>query len=156
MLKSHQQIWKMFWGNLNTPESYPTDWYSALTNQSAHWAWAAAAVCAICAAYVLYFQEMPPRWELWLIVVFSYSFIIEYLRQGWRKHDSFNDTYFIALGAGGPLISLYEVRIHPQVDLGLTYNGWGFAAWAIVVVISFAAHVIPRIIRKIKEDENKQ
>ncbi len=144
----------MFWGDLNTPESYATDWYNALTNQSSHFGWAALIVCFICALWGLYYGEMPYKWTLWLTVVFSYSFFVEYVKQGWKRLDSPNDTYFIALGAAGPLVSLYEARFNPEIVLMMTYDGWGFIIWASVVIVSFAAHVVPRIIRKIKT-ENK-
>ena len=144
-------VWRMFWGDLNTPESYPDDWYMALTNQSSHWGWSAAAICAICVGWALVFGGMPYRVPLWFVVVALYAFWVEYLRQGWRKHDSFNDIYFVALGAAAPLVSLQEVTYRPEIRLALVEDGWGFVVWMAVVLVSFAAHVVPRIVRKLRQ-----
>jgi hypothetical protein len=149
-----RQIWQRFWGELNTPEGYRADWYPALTNQTSHAKWAAVAVCVICAIWALHYGEMPYRWPLWIIVTGLYAFLVEYLRQGWRRRDSFNDTYFIGLGAAAPLVSLHEVAYRPEIRLEFVGGGLGFLTWLAVAILSFAAHVVPRIVRQIKEGKS--
>jgi hypothetical protein len=147
------QIWRMFWGELNAPESYPLDWYRALTNQVSHKAVAAIVSAAVCVIYALYWKEMPYRVPVWFALVISYAFWVEYLRQGWRRHDSFNDTYFVGLGLAAPLVSLHEVAYEPEIRLELVGDGMGFIAWLAVASVSLAAHVIPRLVRKWRSEQ---
>jgi hypothetical protein len=149
-----RQIWQRFWGDLNTPEAFPRDWYKALTNQSGHWAWAAAVVCAICGVWALHHGEMPYRLPLWVCVVVVYGVVIEYLRQGWRRRDTINDIYFVALGAAGPLMSLKEATYRPEVWLGLVGGGLGVLMWLGVTVVSLAVYIYPRIAREITEGKS--
>jgi hypothetical protein len=95
---------------------------------------------------------MPDRLTLWIAVATSYAVFIEWKKQGWQKVGSIPDTYFVALGAAGPLVSLYEVSYYPNIELNLVWGGWGFLLWMMLTIISFILHITPRIIRKLKED----
>lgn len=139
-------IWRMFWGDLNTPDSFHDDPYQAGLNQLGHIALGAAAVCAACLLYALLMDEMPHKALTWLLVTGGYALIIECLRQGWAGADSVVDSVFFGMGAAIPLISLSEVAIRPHIKLvpneieGLVSIG--------AAVVALAVYVYPRARRK--------
>jgi len=144
-------IWRAFWNDLNTPDKFYSDPVGGGGNQGTHVAMAACVVVVVCVIWAVRYGEMPYRWVLWFAVVGFYAFVIEYLRQGWRRWDTINDTYFWGLGAAGPLVSLYEVTFRPEIKLG--FNVFGCAAWLAVLIVSMALYVWPRAKRAYGGDE---
>jgi hypothetical protein len=138
-------IWRAVWEDLNTPDQYYADPVGGAGNQGTHVLMAGCIVVAICVIWAVFYREMPYRWPLWFAVVGFYAFVIEYLRQGWRRWDTINDTYFFGLGAAGPLVSLYEVTYRPEIKLG--FNEFECGVWLVVLVVSMAAYIWPRAMR---------
>lgn len=142
-------VWQSFWGQLDTPSSFPNDWYGAATNQATHWAVAMFSTIAFCLVYGLVFSEMPYRWPVFAGASLGYLFYVEVWRQGWQGADSINDWVFWSLGAAVPLVALEEVWFRPNVCLE-PRNVEGLALLGATAVI-YLAHIIPRYLRQQKE-----
>jgi hypothetical protein len=136
---------RSFWGDLNTPGTYYADPVGGAGNQGTHVLMAGCVTVAVCVFWAVFYGEMPYRWPLWLAVVFGYAVGVEWLSQGWSGKDSSADTYFVGLGAAGPLVSLYEVTYRPEIKLG--FNEFECGVWLVVLVVSMAAYIWPRAMR---------
>lgn len=138
--------WLAFWGDLNTPESYPDDPVKAATNQAAHWSVGAVLSSVVCMAWFLVFGEMPWREAVWLAVVSAYLGLIEWYRQGWKGADSLTDGIFVGLGAALPLVALKErmTEAGPTLD-PRAVEGLSLIAASLVI---YAAHILPRLVRQ--------
>lgn len=139
-------VWRAFWGDLNEPDSFPAQPVVAGGNQVSHIAMGAAASAAVCMAWAAWQGEMPVRWYVGIGLTMAYLLVIELGRQGWRRGDTLVDTAFFALGAGWPLVSLYEIRFDPRIELGV--NKGAFALWSASVLVALGAYLTPRILRK--------
>ena len=139
-------VWRMFWGDLNTPDSFHDRPYEGGMNQAVHVIMGAATVVVICLVWAIAYGEMPYKIPTWCVVTGGYAMIIEWFKQGWKGADSILDTYFWGLGAALPLVSLSEVAFRPEIKLvpnaveGLIGIG--------VTVLSLAVYVYPRARRK--------
>ncbi len=140
------EVWRAFWGELNTPDDFHDKPYEGGMNQAVHWIMGGIAVITICLVWAITYGEMPYKIPTWCAVTGGYALIIEYWRQGWNGADSVRDTYFFGLGAALPLVSLSEVAFRPEIKLvpnaveGLIGIG--------VTVLSLAVYVYPRARRK--------
>jgi membrane-bound ClpP family serine protease len=143
------EVWRMFWGDLNTPSSFPTDPQGAFLNQLGHIAAGLVAAIVLCYAFLLGFGEMPYRWGVWFAIVAIYLVAIEWFTQGWNKADSVIDGAFVALGAAIPLAGLKEIAFHPKVVL----EPRPIEGLAVLVIsaLALAAYVYPRAVRRWKE-----
>lgn len=139
-------VWKAFWGELNTPDSFQDDPYGAVTNQSAHVLWGLWASVAICMGYLAIMGEMPDRIAVFLLIAFGYPILIEKFTQRWSGADSIVDTMFVSLGAAAPLVSLKEVAFKPNLDLRLQFEGT--VAIMVAIPVLLLAHWWPRAARK--------
>lgn len=144
-------VWLAFWGDLNTPESYPDRPDLAAANQGAHWGIGVALSAIVCLAWFAIFGEMPYREAVWVSVVTTYLVAVEWLRQGWRGVDSVTDGMFLGLGAALPLVALKErmTAAGPTLD---PRPEWGLPLIAATVVI-YAAHIIPRAVRRYQKKQ---
>lgn len=142
-------ILRAFWGDLNTPSSFPNDPQGALTNQIGHLALGAFLAAFISLIYCAMAGEMPFRWAVWAGVSAAYLVMIEWLKQDWQKADSLIDGAFVSLGAAAPLAALKEVSFQPKVALE-PQPEQGLAVLA-VCLVALAAYVYPRAVRKWKE-----
>lgn len=116
------EIWKSFWGELNTPDSFSDQPYEGALNQAGHIMIGATAAVILCLLWQMAFGEMPYRWAVGLGLSIGYLLLIECLRQGWQGADSVVDAAFVSLGVALPLISLREVRpgaLEPQAIPGI-------------------------------------
>jgi hypothetical protein len=122
-------VWRVFWGDLNEPDSFPAQPYVAGANQVSHIAMAAAASAAVVRRLGRVAWARCPSDGMSVIgLTLAYLLVIEIGRQGWRRGDTPVDTAFFALGAGWPLVSLYEIRFDPRIELGV--NKGAFALWS--------------------------
>ena len=140
------EVWRSFWGELNTPESFHDKPYEGGMNQAVHWLMGGVAVVVICLAWAVAYGEMPYKIPTWVCVTGGYAILIEWLRQGWKRVDSLIDTYFLGLGAALPLVTVSEAAFRPEIKLvpnpveGLIGIG--------AAVLSLAVYVYPRAKRK--------
>ena len=143
-------VWLAFWGELATPGAYRADPYGALTNQVGHVAMGAFLASALSLAYCAWAGEMPFRWPVWAAITLGYLLTVEWFIQRWSGPDSLIDGGFVSLGAAAPLASLKEVAFFPSVKLE-PQPVQGLVVLALICV-SLAAYVIPRGLRKLRED----
>ena len=142
-------VWRSFWGELNTPDDFHDKPYEGGMNQAVHWIMGAASIVVICLLWAILYGEMPYKIPTWCVVTGTYALAVERLRQGWKGADSIVDTYFFGLGSALPLLALTEVSFRPKINLepnpieGLTGLG--------VTVVSLALYVYPRAKRKWKK-----
>jgi hypothetical protein len=139
-------VWRMFWGDLNTPDSFHDRPYEAGLNQIGHIALGAIAVCVACLAWSMFYAEMPYKAAVWLAVTGGYAVIIEAWRQGWAGADSVVDSAFFGMGAAIPLVALSEAAIRPEIKL-VANEVEGLAAIA-TAFVALAVYVYPRARRK--------
>lgn len=139
-------VWKAFWGDLNTPSSFPDDPYGGLVNQAAHILFGLWVASALCIVVALLTGEMPYRLAVWPAVVLPYFFVVELGRQQWQGADTLIDTGFVGLGAAVPLLSLKEVAFHPEIDLRLQMPG--AVVVFVAIPVALAAYGLPRLFRK--------
>lgn len=139
-------VWLAFWGDLNTPSSFPSDPAGAATNQSAHMFWGLIAAIVSCMVWHAIFGEMPFRVATWAVLTLAYAVVIEKWQQSWSGPDSIIDTGFWSLGAAIPLFSLKEVSFRPKVVLELQERD----TWIVLAVVAVAmmAYILPRAVRK--------
>ena len=142
-------IWRAFWGELNTPFDFSDQPYYGALNQIGHIAIGREAVTLICAG--LAFVGWPVNaWLVAAFVVVFYAVVIELWRQKWMGADTVVDTAFLSLGA-----------TYAPLALQLTPSGrWirtqeattAIAAWVAVVLIALSVYVYPRARRKWGKD----
>lgn len=139
--------WQSFWGDLDTPSSYPDRPDLAAANQAGHWSVGVGLAGFACLMWFAILGEMPHREAVWAAVVCLYL-TWEIRRQGWEGVDTITDTIFVALGAAFPLFSLKErmtpegPTLDPRPDLGLPLMA--------ATLVILAAHLIPRARRRLK------
>jgi hypothetical protein len=145
-------VWKSFWVDLNTPESYPDDPYKAFINQVFGHALGVGGLGSIliCVIYEHTYGEFPYRIAVWFGLVSFYFFIVEGHLQKWRK-DFKVDTLFVALGAAIPMTALYEVQIEPTVRLEYTKE-WFYITTAILFIVGLL-HIYPRAVKKYSKED---
>lgn len=141
-----ESVWKAFWGDLNTPSSFPDDPEGGLKNQASHILIGFYFAACLCIAHALIAGEMPHREGVWLAVTVSYFWLIEIRRQQWQGADTLIDTAFVGLGAAVPLVSLKEVAFQPDIDLRLQLPG--AVVIFVAIPVALATYAIPRIFRK--------
>lgn len=138
-------VWLSFWGDLNTPSSFPDDPEGGMKNQASHVLIGLILSAWVCVGWALVAGEMPYRLGVWCAVVSTY-FWFEMKRQEWQGADTLIDTGFVGLGAAVPLVSLKEVAFQPEIDLRLQLAG------AILILIAIPVAVLaygaPRMVRK--------
>lgn len=152
MISAFLAVWQSFWGELDTPSSFPDDWYGAATNQGTHWAIGLVLSSAICQVFFVIFGEMPYREVVWLTVVSGYL-LHEIRRQGWDGVDTITDTMFVSLGAAFPLVSLKEIGTGAERSLAPKAES-GLLLLAATLII-YAAHIIPRLVRHRRREQGK-
>jgi len=130
------------WTEAMQPESYVGRAYDATVNQWGHAALGLAAIAVFCIGWDVILGEMPYRPLVFAWFVGGWFGLVEIAGQGWRGTDTLDDTYFFAIGAAAPLVSLHEVR----TELGhmLDLNNLNGLAIAAVLVISLAFHAWDR------------
>lgn len=136
-------VWRMFWGDLNTPDSFPDDPYQAGLNQAGHVLVGAILAVVTCLGWYLVAGEMPYKWAVWLTLVGGYLTLIECWRQGWAGADSIVDTAFVGMGVSLPLVTLSETQsgaLQVHAVEGLVSIG--------AAVVALAVYVYPRARRK--------
>lgn len=146
-------IWRMFWGELNTPDSFYDKPYEGGMNQAIHILIGIALVCIICLGYALLTGEMPYKSLTWLTVTAGYAVLIESWRQKWMGEDSLVDTAFVSLGAIIPLVSLSEVSFQPNIKL--VPNEIEGLVSICVAIVALAIYVYPRAKRKWEASRDK-
>ncbi len=139
-------VWRAFWGDLNTPSSFPDDPEGGLKNQASHILLGLYLSACLCIAYALIYGEMPHRVGVWFAVTITYFWLIELRRQQWQGADTLIDTGFVGLGAAVPLVSLKELAFHPEIDLRLQLTG--AVVVFVAIPVALAAYGVPRIFRK--------
>lgn len=139
-------VWRAFWGELNTPSSFPADPEGGGKNQAAHILIGFYLASVVCILWALAIGEMPHRLAVWPAVTLTYFWLIELRRQQWQGADTLIDTAFVGLGAAVPLVSLKEIAFDPAIDLRLQMPGAVVVFLAIPVML--LAYVAPRIFRK--------
>jgi hypothetical protein len=139
-------VWRAFWGELNTPDNFKDRPYEAGLNQLGHIALGAVAVCVACLAWSMVVGEMPYKALAWLLVLGLYVVVIEWWRQDWQGADSVVDSAFFGIGAAIPLVALSETAIHPEVRLGV--NAVEGLVSICAAGVSLAVYVYPRARRK--------
>lgn len=143
------RIWRAFWGEMNTPGSYPADPYGAAANQLGHMALGAVAAAVLCMGWAAVTGEMPYRLVSGIALVLAYTVAIEWWRQGWQRADSIIDTLFVALGIAAPMASLREAAIDPiRLDPDPPVFFW----WLAVAATCFALYIYPRARRAYRKD----
>lgn len=146
MIRAVGSLWLAFWGDLNTPSSFPADPEGGLKNQGWHILIGFYLSACLCIVWALIAGEMPHRAGVWLTVTAGYFWVIELRRQQWQGADTLIDTAFVGLGAALPLVSLKEVALRPEIDLRLQMAGAVLVFVAIPVAL--AAYGLPRLYRK--------
>lgn len=97
------------WAEAMTPEGGLANAYLDFQHQFAK-AWLGVGIVVIiCVGWNAVCGSMPHRTLVFGWTVGAYFGIIEIAGQGWRGKDTLDDTYFFAIGAAGPLVSLHEV-----------------------------------------------
>jgi hypothetical protein len=145
------EVLVLFWTELNEPSRFADDPVGAAGNQGTHILIGGSAAVAVCVVWAYFYGEMPYRWPLWVAIVLLYAGFVEWFFQGWKRRDSVVDTYFISLGAAGPLVALKEVEYRPEIQL--EFNAAQCLTWLVVLVMSMALYVYPRAAQKYKGDE---
>lgn len=137
------EVWRSFWGELNTPDSFHDQPYEGALNQAGHIMIGAAASVVFCLLWQMACGEMPYRWAVGIGLSLAYLLLIECWRQGWQGADSIVDAAFVALGVSLPLVSLREVRpgaLEPKAFEGIV--------GLVCAVAALALYVYPRARRK--------
>lgn len=139
-------VWRAFWGDLNTPSSFPDDPEGGLKNQASHILIGFYLSACLCVIWALIAGEMPHRAAVWPAVTGTYFWFIEWRRQQWQGADTLIDTFFVGLGAAVPLVTLKEVAFRPDIDLRLQMAG--AVVIFVAIPVALAAYAIPRVFRK--------
>ena len=143
-------IWRAFWGELNTPFDFSDQPYYGALNQIGHIAIGREAVTLICAGLASVGWPVD-AWFVAMSVVTFYAVAIELWRQKWMGADTIVDTAFVALGA-----------TYAPLALQLTPSGrWvrteeatmAVVCWIVIVVAALALYVYPRAKRKYDKQE---
>lgn len=137
------EVWRSFWGELNTPESFHDKPYEGALNQAGHILIGAVLAVVVCLGWLVAFGEMPHKWAVGLALVGGYLTVIECLRQGWQGADSVVDTAFVAQGVSLPLVTLSETQ-SGALEVHAVEGLVGIGA----AVLSLALYVYPRARRK--------
>lgn len=146
-------VWRMFWGDLNTSDSFYDKPYEGGMNQAVHILIGIALVCIVCLGYALLMSEMPYKTLTWLTITGGYAVVIEGWRQGWMEEDSLVDTAFVGLGAAIPLVALSEVSFRPHIKL--VPNETEGMISICIAIITLAIYVYPRAKRKWEASHDK-
>jgi hypothetical protein len=139
------EVWRAFWGEVNTDDHFSADPYGAATNQISHVALAAFVGGHLFVAWWLVVGEMPYRIPVVMGMTLGYLLIVEWWRQRWGP-GSFVDGMFWASGAALLPSWLQEVPMCGTRALVLTPDTGLIASGALVVAL--ALHVAPRAVRK--------
>lgn len=137
-----------FWGEINTPESYPDKPYEAALNQIGHLFIGALFSSGVCVVYAAAIGEMPYKWIVFSALVGGYAALIEWLQQGWAGADSIVDIGFVALGVVAPLVALTE----DARTLQLVYNPGPFGLWTGTTAIILGLYIYPRVRRALTQE----
>lgn len=92
------------------PDSFARDWRGYVVNQFGHAAAGVVMPYVLSIAAVALWGEVPFKWQIALLSIAFYPFVIELAIQGWRAWDTVEDTVFVSYGVAMSLMTFTEVR----------------------------------------------
>lgn len=125
------------WQELNSPDSFDTDWYGESTNQYSHTLLGCICAGLWCVISFALTGEMPVREVVFSGIAISYL-SIELFVQKWKHGDSWFDSLMVCCGAAAVLLPFREAAIDDGIIILSFHPGsWAavFSLWSIALTL---------------------